>query len=152
MWFSIRLEMTFSWSSLRTLYRMALLSLSFFSRNRPLSLSSGDGGALRSSDAKPSSGTLQHTHIQTQWSHSNIKPQMIYKSVMHRSVYLQIQASPGYCVCPGKCRCSMSQRQSPACVCAHTCLCTCRCACDVLCELSRQLKLIKWSDFVISVL
>lgn len=62
MWFSIRLEMTFSWSSLRTLNRMARLSLSFFSRNRPLSLSSGDGGALRSSDAKPSSGTLQYAH------------------------------------------------------------------------------------------
>lgn len=65
MWFSLRLEMTFSWSSLRTLYRMARLSLSFFSMNKPLSLSSGDGGTERSSDTEPSSGTLQHTHTQS---------------------------------------------------------------------------------------
>ncbi|TNN45024.1 hypothetical protein EYF80_044771 [Liparis tanakae] len=50
----VRLEMTLAWSSFSTLNRMARRSLSFFSRNRPPSLSSGEGGALRSSDTEPS--------------------------------------------------------------------------------------------------
>lgn len=56
---SCRLEATWFCSSHRILYRMARRSLSLRSRKRPGSLSSGDEAALRSSEAKLSSGTLR---------------------------------------------------------------------------------------------
>lgn len=146
MWFSLRLEMTFSWSSLRTLYRMARLSLSFFSMNKPLSLSSGDGGTERSSDTEPSSGTLQHkhTHKVTREAHKTRHEVNRWFTAVCSLIYLQIQASPGYSVCKGKCRSSMSQR----CV---TCMHACTLVLD-WCVQSHQLKLVKLSGLVKLVL
>lgn len=53
---SIRLPTTLSWSSVRMRFRVARLSLSFRSIKKPVSFSSGDGGALWSS--KFSTGML----------------------------------------------------------------------------------------------
>lgn len=73
---------------------MARLSLSFFNMNKPLSLSSGEGGALRSSDTEPSSGTLTHTHTHTMML-------QLFQSDAQHLLYLHIRVSLGYSVCPG---------------------------------------------------
>lgn len=56
---SCKLEATWSCSSQRILYRMALHSLFLHNRKRPVSFSSGDMAVLRSSTAERISGRLR---------------------------------------------------------------------------------------------
>lgn len=118
--------MTFAWSSLRTLNRMARLSLSFFSRNRPLSRSSGDGGALRSSETDPSSGTLWHTH--------NDLTAMSGLQSCDTLLSMFTDTSLSWLLCVQ--RQHESAGWGHAQICPHACLWVCRCVCNGACVLS----------------
>lgn len=88
--------------------------------------------------------THTHTHKVTWEAHKTRHEVNRLFTAVCSLIYLQIQASPGYSVCKGKCRSSMSQR----CV---TCMHVCTLVLD-WCVQSHQLKLVKLSGLVKLVL
>lgn len=117
---------------------MARLSLSFFSINRPLSLSSGEGGAMRSSETEPSSGTLRQTSTKDDLTATSARfitgyhPQLLFTDI-------SLSWRP----------CAYRQHESAVQVRARFNTNICRCVSESVCV---HLKLIKLTKLITAVL